>query len=356
MDAAAFLGKLTEWYHSHGRDLPWRHTRDPYAIWLSEIILQQTRIAQGQAYWERFMRHFPTVADLAGASEDEVLKLWQGLGYYSRARNLHAAARQVVAQGHFPDTVETIRQLKGVGDYTASAIAAFAFDRPAVAIDGNAYRVFARLLGIATPINSTEGKREFRLAGEHLFGLTTESKSHRIAEGKGLAETSQVSRVSWREANSALMDLGATVCTPQSPQCDDCPLADDCVACHEGLASQLPVKRKAVKTKTRHMAFVWMRCQGKVALRKRGEGDIWQGLWEPPLYEDGPVPSFDGRLTLLRQGVRHVLTHRVIMADFYLLETDKRPTLPNDDYMWVAEETIDHYAVPRLVEKLLALI
>jgi len=341
MDAAAFLGKLVAWYHGHGRDLPWRHTTDPYAIWLSEVILQQTRIAQGQAYWERFMRHFPTVADLAAASEDEVLKLWQGLGYYSRARNLHAAARQVVAMGHFPDNREAIRQLKGVGDYTASAITAFAFDRPAVAIDGNAYRVFARLLGIATPINSAEGKHEFRMAGDRLFGLTDEEA---------------VPHVSWREANSALMDLGATVCMPQSPVCDDCPLADDCVARHEGLTARLPVKRKTVKTQTRHMAFVWMRCQGLVALARRGDGDIWQGLWEPPLYEEGPMPAFDGRLTLLRQGVRHVLTHRVIVADFYLLEADKRPPLPAGGYVWVPEESIDSYAVPRLVEKLLALV
>ncbi len=356
MDAAAFLSKLTEWYRGHGRDLPWRRTRDPYAIWLSEVILQQTRIAQGQAYWERFMRHFPTVADLAEATEDEVLKLWQGLGYYSRARNLHAAARQIVAMGHFPDTLETISQLKGVGDYTASAIAAFAFDRPAVAIDGNAYRVFARLLGIATPINTTEGRHEFRLAGERLFGLTTEGISRQTTEGKDQTTRPQVSGVSWREANSALMDLGATVCTPQSPQCDGCPLADDCVACHEGLTARLPVKRKTVKTKTRHMAFVWMRCRGKVALRRRGEGDIWQGLWEPPLYEDVPVPALDGRLTLLQQGIRHTLTHRIIVADFYLLETDKRPPLPADDYVWVAEEDIGLYAVPRLIEKLQALI
>ena len=152
IDASAFLSALIGWYERHGRDLPWRHTHDPYAIWLSEIILQQTRIAQGQAYWERFMQRFPTVQQLAEASEDEVLKLWQGLGYYSRARNLHAAARQIVAQGRFPNTLADIQRLKGVGPYTASAIAAFAFNRPAVAIDGNAYRVFARLMGIHTPI------------------------------------------------------------------------------------------------------------------------------------------------------------------------------------------------------------
>ncbi len=348
MDAPSFLGKLVAWYRGQGRDLPWRHTRDPYAIWLSEVILQQTRVAQGQAYWERFMRRFPTVDDLAKASEDEVLKLWQGLGYYSRARNLHAAARQIVDLGHFPDTLPAIRQLKGVGDYTASAIAAFAFNKPAVAIDGNAYRVFARLLGIATPINSTEGKREFRLAGERLFGLA--------ADEDGEKALAAVRNAPWREANSALMDLGATLCVPLSPACGDCPFFDDCVARQEGIAAQLPVKQKTVKSQTRHMAFVWTRCLGMVALRRRGEGDIWQGLWEPPRYEGTPLPPLGGRLTMLRQGVRHVLTHRIIVADFYLLETDSHPLLPGDDYVWVNENDIGLYAVPRLVEKLLDLV
>ncbi len=340
IDAAAFLSLLTDWYRHRGRDLPWRRTRDPYAIWLSEIILQQTRVAQGQAYWERFMQRFPHVDDLAAASEDEVLKLWQGLGYYSRARNLHAAARQIVALGHFPDTLTDIRQLKGVGDYTASAIAAFAFDQPAVAIDGNAYRVFARLLGIATPIDSTEGKREFRQAGERLFGLQA---------------TTPPRNAPWREANSALMDLGATVCTPQSPTCDICPLADHCVARHERQTGSLPVKRKATKTRTRRMTYVWMHHQGKVALHQRGAGDIWQGLWEPPVYEDCQLPAFDGQLTALQQGVRHVLTHRIIVADLFVLEADTPPTLPAD-YVWVDEATVTRYAVPRLVEKMMALL
>ena len=340
IDASAFLSALIGWYERHGRDLPWRHTHDPYAIWLSEIILQQTRIAQGQAYWERFMQRFPTVQQLAEASEDEVLKLWQGLGYYSRARNLHAAARQIVAQGRFPDTLADIQRLKGVGPYTASAIAAFAFNRPAVAIDGNAYRVFARLMGIHTPINSSEGQRESRIVGERLFGLN----------GHATTITHQ-GEAPWRAANSALMDLGATLCTPQAPACPECPLEDQCVAYHAHLTDTLPVKQKTVKSRTRHLAYVWVRCQGHVALHRRGEGDIWQGLWEPLVYEDQPVPTFQGQLTLLSKGVRHVLTHRVIIADFYLLNTDKRPATP-DGYVWVNEEEATEYAVPRLVEKL----
>lgn len=157
-----FANTIISWFRENGRALPWRETRDPYAIWLSEIILQQTRIAQGWEYWERFMAQYPTVEDLAAAHEDEVLKLWQGLGYYSRARNLHAAAKQIVALGHFPDTLEGIKQLKGVGDYTAAAIGSFAFDIPAAVVDGNVYRVLARYFGIDTPINSTQGKRNLQ--------------------------------------------------------------------------------------------------------------------------------------------------------------------------------------------------
>lgn len=157
-----FANTIISWFRENGRALPWRETRDPYAIWLSEIILQQTRIAQGWKYWERFMTQYPTVEDLAAAHEDEVLKLWQGLGYYSRARNLHTAAKQIVALGHFPDTLEGIKQLKGVGDYTAAAIGSFAFDIPAAVVDGNVYRVLARYFGIDTPINSTQGKRSLQ--------------------------------------------------------------------------------------------------------------------------------------------------------------------------------------------------
>ena len=196
---------ILRWYEENGRSLPWRETRDPYAIWLSEVILQQTRIAQGTDYWHRFMRRWPTVELLAAATEDEVLKEWQGLGYYSRARNLHAAARQIVANGGFPRTYEGIRALKGVGDYTASAIASIAFGLSHAAVDGNVYRVLSRYFGISTPINSTGGKKEFQQLDDELL-------PHDKAG-------------TW---NQAMMDFGALQCTPQSPRCLLCPLQESC--------------------------------------------------------------------------------------------------------------------------------
>ena len=221
-----FAQTLLKWFEAYGRELPWRETHDPYAIWLSEIILQQTQVKQGWDYWQRFMRRWPTVNDLAAASEDEVLREWQGLGYYSRARNLHYAARQIVALGHFPDTLEEIKQLKGVGDYTAAAIGSIAFGLPAAVVDGNVYRVLARHFGIATPINSTEGKKEFTALAQSLLPETS----------AGLY-------------NQAIMDFGAIQCTPQSPKCVVCPLQESCEALRTGKVSTLPVKEKKLKIK-----------------------------------------------------------------------------------------------------------
>lgn len=330
-----FTTALLQWYENHGRDLPWRHTTDPYPIWLSEVILQQTRIAQGTAYWERFMKRFPTVESLAAASEDEVLRLWQGLGYYSRARNLHAAAKQIVATGSFPKNHEEIRRLKGVGDYTAAAIASFAFGLPHAAIDGNAYRVLARYFGIETPINTTTAKKEFAALAQQLL------PSDRAAD-----------------FNQAMMDFGATLCTPTSPQCSECPLAEGCDALHTHRTQVLPIKQKTVKMATRHFTFIYIRCQGETAIMRRPAGDIWQGLWQPLLIEDEKNVDTvlsglrkSGQLTLLATGVKHVLTHRIIMADFYLLETPVKPSLP-DGYRWIPEDQIDRYALPRLVERL----
>jgi len=323
---------LLRWFEANGRELPWRQTCDPYPIWLSEIILQQTRVQQGWEYWERFMRRWPTIELLAAASEDEVLREWQGLGYYSRARNLHAAARQVVALGGFPTTLEGIKSLKGVGDYTAAAIGSFAFGLPAAVVDGNVYRVLARHFGIDTPINSYEGKHAFTALAQEL--LPTDRAA---------------------DYNQAIMDFGALQCTPSSPHCHTCPLVVSCVAFREGRVGALPVKLRKLSIKTRHLIYIYIRWNGCVALHRRGAGDIWQGLWEPYLIEDESLPTFDGRLSLLRKGVRHVLTHRILMADFYLLECDKKPALPSD-YQWVAESDIDHYGVPRLVEMLFDLV
>ena len=305
-----FAATLLRWYESHGRQLPWRGTHDAYHIWLSEIILQQTRIEQGRDYWLRFVQRWPTVQQLAEATEEEVLRMWQGLGYYSRARNLLTAARQVVALGGFPQTIEGLHSLKGVGPYTAAAIGSMAFGLPAAVVDGNVFRVLSRHFDISTPINTTQGRHTFD-----------------------------------------------QLATPQSPRCADCPLSDTCLAQAHGTIGQLPVKERKLKVTTRHLAYIYIRCKGETAIHRRGEGDIWQGLWEPLNISDAPtVPAGimpgGSRLSLIRKGVRHVLTHRILLADFYLLETDTRPTLP-DGYIWISEADIDSYAIPRLIEILL---
>ena len=339
-----FALTLLNWFRENGRDLPWRQTKDPYAIWLSEIILQQTQVKQGWAYWERFMRRWPTVEQLAEASEDEVLREWQGLGYYSRARNLHFAAKQIVALGGFPTTIEGIKGLKGVGDYTAAAIGSIAFDLPAAVVDGNVYRVLSRHFGISTPINSTEGKKEFALLAQELLptsNLKSQSSNY----------------------NQAIMDFGAIQCTPASPDCMNCPLMESCVAFRKGRVAELPVKLKTLKVQERRLTYVYIRYQGETAIHRRGEGDIWQGLYEPLLIENGefsilnscvPPVASDQRSSaqLIKKNVKHVLTHRILWTDFYLWEPAERPQLP-EDYFWIKEAELDDYAKPRLIEILL---
>ena len=326
----SFTTTILEWFKENGRALPWRETRDPYAIWLSEIILQQTRIEQGRPYWERFMKRWPTVEALAHATEDEVLREWQGLGYYSRARNLHTAAQQIVERGGFPTTLEGIKALKGVGDYTAAAIGSIAFNLPAAVVDGNVYRVLARHYGITTPINTTEGKKEFTaLAQEQLLPAL-----NREGKGAGLF-------------NQAMMDFGAIQCTPASPRCEQCPLAESCVAFREGRIDELPVKQRTLKVKERQLTYIYIRCNGYTAIHRRPAGDIWQGLYEPWLTEQVPYGA-----VLQRQHVKHILTHRILYADFWLWETAERPQLP-DDYFWIKEEEVGNYGVPRLIEILL---
>ena len=378
-----FAESLLRWYGENGRDLPWRRTRDPYAIWLSEIILQQTRIAQGMAYWKRFMARFPSVNDLAAASEDEVLRLWEGLGYYSRARNLHAAAKQIVSLGGFPTTLEGIRALNGVGDYTAAAIGSIAFDLPAAVVDGNVYRVLARYYGIATPVGTTQAKKEFTALAQAL-----------LPEDRAAA------------FNQAMMDFGAIQCTPAAPDCSVCPLAPRCDALRTGRIGLLPVKKAPTPVKTRLLDYIYIRCNGFTAIRRRGPGDIWQGLWEPLCYEwpadsaGETMPGSDGKArpggnvgadmhpcrwegpacgrgqdditpgpapvradmhpcrwegpapVLLREGVRHQLTHRLLIADFWLWEPSERPLLP-EGYVWIPEAELDRYGKPRLFELLL---
>ena len=342
-----FSRTILNWYADNGRDLPWRRTQDPYAVWLSEIILQQTRIAQGTAYWERFMQRFPTVQDLADASEDEVLRLWEGLGYYSRARNLHAAARQIVAAGGFPDTLEGIRALKGVGDYTAAAIGSICFGLPAAVVDGNVYRVLARHFGISSPVGTTQAKKEFTALAQKLL------------PGDQAAAF-----------NQGMMDFGALQCTPLNPACLTCPLQPSCNAFRTGRVELLPVKKPSVPVQERRFSYIYVRFEGQTAIRRRGPGDILQGLWEPLSFSSETVSSaFSPAIatltredasalsgfTLLRTGVRHQLTHRLLICDFYLWEPVQKPELA-EGYVWIPESELDNYAKPRLFELLLELV
>lgn len=321
-----FSKTILNWYAINGRELPWRQTTNPYAIWLSEVIMQQTRIAQGTAYWERFMKRWPNVYELAKATEDEVLREWQGLGYYSRARNLHKAAQQIVGLGRFPQTYKDLKQLKGIGEYTAAAISSISFAEPVAVVDGNVYRVLARYFGIDTPIDSAEGKKVFKtMAQEYL------PKEAPAAYNQGL------------------MDFGAIQCTPTSPNCEVCPLIDTCFAANNNKVADLPVKAKKTKQRERHFSFMYIRCNGKTAIRRRGAGDIWQGLWELPTKE--LLGNAIENATLIKKNVKHILTHQIIFADFYLLETDTPPSLPAD-YIWIKESEIERYALPRLIDLL----
>ena len=351
-----FADTLIKWYETNKRDLPWRHTTDPYRIWISEIILQQTRVAQGYDYYMRFMENYPDVFALASASEDEVLKLWQGLGYYSRARNLHEAARCIAEAGGFPDTYEGVRALKGVGEYTAAAICSFAYGMPYAVVDGNVYRVLSRWLGVDTPIDSTVGKKLFAEA------------AHELLDKRNPALY-----------NQAIMEFGALQCTPSQPDCLSCPLADSCMALQQGRVASLPVKQHKTKVTNRYFNYIYVRTGNDTWIHKRSGDDIWKNLYEPLLVEtaedmagkdhellkilQGMFEKREGVLNkcegvffrTVKTGVKHVLSHRVILANFYelSLSEDIRP-LPG--FIQVAEEDLHKFAVPNLVYQFFSLI
>lgn len=259
-----FTAKVLQWYQPTARPLPWKAIKNPYYIWLSEIILQQTRVEQGLPYYNNFVEKYPTVVDLANAPEDEVLKLWQGLGYYSRARNLHASAKLIANkhQGVFPKTYAEILQLKGVGAYTAAAIASFAYGLPHAVVDGNVYRVLARYFGIDTPIDSTVGKKEFAKLAQQLLPEDQAAKY-----------------------NQAIMDFGATQCTPKKPLCTTCPMQSGCEAYQNDTIAELPYKSKKLKHKQRYFYYLVIHTPAGIYLRQRGEGDVWQHLYDFPLIE-----------------------------------------------------------------------
>ena len=330
---------LLAWYQKNKRDLPWRHTRDPYKIWLCEIIMQQTRVAQGLAYYNRFVETFPTPRALAAATQDQVLKLWQGLGYYSRARNLHEAAKSM--HGTFPQTYDGVRALKGVGDYTAAAICSIAYNMPYAVVDGNVYRVLARVFGISTPIDSTGGKKQFTVLAQELL-----DKKHP------------------GDYNQAIMDFGAMVCTPQAPACLTCPLSKICDARKAGTQEKLPVKAQKTKVSTRYFHYIYVE-QGKFTwLHQRGPGDVWQNLYELPLVEtqDGKLNLKDPQLkkwfgaacvmAVSQTPVKHVLSHRIIYAYIYKVELPPARKVPGG-FIKIAVKDLPKYAVSRLVQKLL---
>ena len=323
---------LLEWYSRYKRDLPWRHTKDAYKIWLCEIIMQQTRVSQGLSYYNKFVKRFPTPADLASACEDEVLKLWQGLGYYSRARNLHAAAKSM--KGKFPRTYEGVRALKGVGDYTAAAICSIAYNMPYAVVDGNVYRVLSRVFGIDTPIDSTDGKKQFT----------------RLAQA-------QLDKKYPGDYNQAIMDFGAMVCTPQVPQCKGCPVAKLCVAQRENRAEELPVKEKKTKLSTRYFHYIYVEQGNFIYLHKRGAGDSWQNLYEVPLVETPtekkPNVAWLKGATLTPKGtLKHVLSHQIIYGTIYKVKLLPSTRLPKE-FIKIKKTDLKKYAIPRLVQKLL---
>lgn len=336
---------LIDWYKENKRALPWRDTDDPYIIWISEIILQQTRVNQGLDYFIRFTQRFPDVKSLAEADEEEILKYWQGLGYYSRARNLHAAAKSIMTDfgGNFPREYKEVLSLKGVGEYTAAAIVSFAWNQPYPVVDGNVFRVLSRLFAIDEPIDSGKGKKLFtQLAGSII------DKEH-----AGLH-------------NQAIMEFGALHCTPATPQCMFCPLIDKCMAYASGKVLQYPVKQQKVKTRNRYFHYFHIIYNNMYTyLNKRTSEDIWKGLFEFPLIETEVSMDFEelketNAFRTLFEGIdnlyitleisrrKHVLSHRIIYANFYKvdIQTKGKGLQP---YLEVPEEEIDKYAVSRLM-------
>ena len=335
MEAKVFANQLIKWYHFHKRDLPWRGIKDPYKIWLSEIILQQTRVVQGLPYYEKFVTRFPTVFELAAATEQEVLRLWQGLGYYSRARNLHACAKMVVEdyEGQFPGTYVELLKLKGVGRYTAAAIASFAFDQPAAVVDGNVYRVLSRVFGIDDDIASTKGARVFEQRANEL-----------------------ISKNEPADYNQGIMEFGAIQCTPVNPSCGICPISENCYAYNHNAQGRLPVKTKKVKVKTRHFAYLVFTDGDRYFMKERGPKDVWQGLYDFHLVESKSAPDAEQIMAELAKKstnpvlladesaeYKHILTHQRIFAKFYQVKVH--------DLSWLeAADELKAYSLEEMVE------
>ncbi|MCW8897710.1 MAG: A/G-specific adenine glycosylase [Flavobacteriales bacterium] len=342
-----FSQKLISWYKNNKRDLPWRNTINPYKIWLSEIILQQTRVNQGLSYYYKFIEHYPSVKDLANASEQEVLKLWQGLGYYSRARNLHATARIITENydGIFPVDYKKILSLKGVGEYTAAAITSFAYNQPYPVVDGNVFRVLARIYGVDTPIDTPEGKKTFN-------GL-----ANKLIDKKQAATY-----------NQAIMEFGALVCTPKNPECENCIFNNICAALINQQIELLPLKSKKIKQTNRYFNYLIIETNNsETFIAERKNSDIWKGLYDFPLIETPKkIYSFNELSTYsnfqqiisktakivlkkVSDETKHILTHQKIYATFWHISTDKTKSL-EAKYKKINNSSINNYPLPKLIE------
>jgi A/G-specific adenine glycosylase len=345
LERETFSEVLINWYHIKKRDLPWRKTKSPYQIWLSEVILQQTRVAQGLPYYEKFVENFPTIIDLAAADEQEVLRLWQGLGYYSRARNMHATAKIIVENfdGKFPNTYVDLLKLKGIGPYTAAAIASFAFDEKVAVVDGNVYRVLARVFGVETDISSHEAKKIFSELANNL-----------------------ISKESPSIYNQAIMEFGAIHCTPANPDCMFCVFADSCEANAKGKQAILPIKSRKIKVKNRFFDYFVVEQNGNFLMHQRNEGDIWAGLFdfylvesETKLLELDEIEDAFLREVLSKsiikgssETMKHILTHQRIEARFWYIVLNEKIAL-SKNYQFYSLEEIEALPKPILIEKYL---
>ncbi len=337
-----FANELIAWYQEHKRDLPWRHSTNPYVLWLSEIILQQTRVDQGLPYFHRFLAHYPTIADFAAASEGEILNDWQGLGYYSRARNMHHTAKMVMEQfdGRFPSAYDDLVLLKGVGEYTAAAISSFSNNEARAVLDGNVFRVLARYFGIDTPINSSEGKKQFSALAQELLP----------PKFAGVY-------------NQAIMEFGALQCNPKNPLCETCPLRTSCTAFATNQIQNLPLKLKQKPARERFFNYIVLIHGDSIAMQQRGASDIWQGLYEFPLLESrtalspGELVCTDdfkqkfsdlSHIKWVHGPVKHLLSHQRIFAQFVVMEVSGTYFLANkEQFLPLAE--LENLAQPKLI-------
>ena len=341
--------QLLTWYNEYKRDLPWRKTQDPYYIWVSEIILQQTRVVQGINYYFNFIKSFPTLKSLALSNEDKVMTAWQGLGYYTRAKNLHTTAKFIYynCNNQFPNNYSGLIKLKGIGPYTAAAIASLAFNEKVPALDGNVYRVLSRLLGINTPIDSTKGKKDFFNAAEQLIDAKDPGTS-----------------------NQAFIELGALICTPKQPRCHECPVMDNCYAYSHNKTATLPVKGKTTKTRNRYFNFLIIHYKGEIAIHKRIGKDIWNALYQLPLIETSAKTSFEKlaknkdwvslfgnaniNISKVSKIVKHILSHQIIYGKFIHIHIMDKTFTPQKDWIFIEPQSYIKYAFPVMITKYLS--